>query len=160
MKVLVVSDTHGRQDSLRDVLYDVGGCDLLIHCGDTEGAEGEIMRMADCPCKIVAGNNDFFSSLPRELEFDIGGYAAWLCHGHNYGVSMGYENLLEEAMARGVDIVFFGHTHRPCIIRKNGIAMINPGSLSYPRQEGRLPSYCIMEIDREGEAHFTINYLE
>ena len=36
---------------------------------------------------------------------------------------------------------------------------LNPGSLSYPRQEGRQPSYAIMEIDREGKVHFTIAYL-
>ncbi len=28
------------------------------------------------------------------------------------------------------------------------IIAVNPGSLSYPRQEGRQPSYAIMEIDR------------
>ena len=39
------------------------------------------------------------------------------------------------------------------------IIAVNPGSLSYPRQEGRQPSYAIMEIDREEKVHFTIAYL-
>ena len=39
------------------------------------------------------------------------------------------------------------------------IIAVNPGSLTYPRQENRKPSYIIMELDREGKVHFTINYL-
>jgi len=158
-KVLIISDTHGNQDNLRTVIENAGEFDLLIHCGDVEGAEEEIMQMAGCPCRMVSGNCDFFSRLPKELEFEIEEYRIFLCHGHNYGTSMGYENLIEEASSRGAGIVFCGHTHKPCIIRRNGVILVNPGSLSYPRQDGRLPSYCIMDTDRQGEAHFTINYL-
>jgi hypothetical protein len=39
------------------------------------------------------------------------------------------------------------------------IIAVNPGSLTFPRQEGRRPSYILMELDEKGEAHFTINYL-
>ncbi len=159
MKILIISDTHGKHENLRQILFDVGDVDMLIHCGDTEGGEHAIMQMAGCPCRIVSGNNDFFSRLPAEEEFEIGKYKAFLTHGHYYGISMGYEKLLEEASFREADIAFFGHTHRPVVMKKNGIFLVNPGSVSYPRQEGRLPSYCIMELDREGEAHFTLNYL-
>lgn len=53
-----------------------------------------------------------------------------------------------------------GHTHRPYLEQDKGITVLNPGSLSYPRQEGRKPSYMIMDLDRNGEAHFTINYIK
>lgn len=53
----------------------------------------------------------------------------------------------------------FGHTHKPCLDMRKGITVLNPGSLSFPRQDGRRPSYMLMEIDREGEAHYTVNYL-
>ena len=36
---------------------------------------------------------------------------------------------------------------------------MNPGSLSYPRQEGKRPSYILMDIDDKGEAQFEIEYL-
>ena len=65
----------------------------------------------------------------------------------------------KEAIDRGVDIVLYGHTHRPVIDIDDDIIAVNPGSLSYPRQEGRQPSYAIMEIDRRGKVHFTIAYL-
>ncbi len=94
----------------------------------------------------MRGNNDFFSELPREEEFDIGKYHAFITHGHYYYVSMGCETIIEEGRSRGADIVMFGHTHRP-FFEKDGLTL-NPGSLSYPRQEGRKGSYMIMEMDR------------
>ena len=39
------------------------------------------------------------------------------------------------------------------------IIVINPGSLSYPRQEGRRATYVMMEIDKNGEAHFELEYV-
>ena len=47
----------------------------------------------------------------------------------------------------------------PVIDIDDDIIAVNPGSLSYPRQEGRRPSYIIMELDREGVAHYTVNYI-
>jgi hypothetical protein len=110
--------------------------------------------------KIVLGNNDFFSSLPRELVLDIGPYRVWVTHGHNYYVSMGNENIKREAMAREMDVVLYGHTHRPVIDTEGDVIAVNPGSISYPRQEGRLPSYVIMELDDMDELNFTVKYLE
>lgn len=45
----------------------------------------------------------------------------------------------------------FGHTHKPYLETKDGVTILNPGSLSYPRQEGRRPSYMIMDIDEAGK---------
>ena len=54
----------------------------------------------------------------------------------------------------------YGHTHKPEVDVDDEVTVVNPGSLSYPRQEGRLPSYVIMEIDDETqEVHYTIKYL-
>lgn len=158
MKILIVSDTHKKNDTYLNLLR-LHKPDMVIHCGDAEGAEYLLTEAADCPVHIVLGNNDFFSSLPRELELEIGKYKVWVTHGHNYYVSMGNETIKQEAVARGMDIVCYGHTHRPVVDRDDDIIAVNPGSLSYPRQENRRPSYVIMEIDKKGEAHFTIAYL-
>lgn len=158
MKVLIVSDTHRKNDVYLN-LVELHKPDLVIHCGDAEGAEYLLTEAADCPVHIVLGNNDFFSELPRELEIEVGGYKVWVTHGHNYYVSMGNETIKREAVARGVDIVCYGHTHRPVIDLDEEVVALNPGSLSYPRQENRRPSYIIMEIDAKGESHFTIAYV-
>ena len=158
MKILVVSDTHGRDGNLREVLEKVKPVDMLVHCGDVEGSEDYIEALAECPVHIVAGNNDFFSNLEREEEFFIGGYKVLLTHGHYYYVSLNTQAIRKEGRARGFDIVLFGHTHKPLVDVREDITLCNPGSLSYPRQEGRRPSYLIMELDKDGKLHYTVNY--
>ncbi len=159
MKILIVSDTHRRNDNLLQILEEMTDLDMLIHCGDVEGSEYTISECAGCPVEMVAGNNDFFSELPREKEFQIGQYRVWLTHGHSYYVSMGNELIKQEAVAKGVDIVMYGHTHRPVVEVEDDVIAINPGSLSYPRQDGRRPSYVMMEIGSDGEADFTLHFL-
>lgn len=160
MKILIVSDTHGHEKNLETVIEKTGPVDLFIHLGDIEGHEDYIEALAGCPVHMVSGNNDFFSDLPREEEFQLGRYRVLITHGHYYGVSVGTDRLKEEARSRNIDIVMYGHTHRPEIDIDDHVTVLNPGSLSYPRQWGRKPSYMLMEIDREGEAHYTINYIE
>ena len=160
MKILIVSDTHRYNENYLRVLEKVAPVDMVIHCGDIEGSEYAIAQSAGCPVQMVQGNNDFFSDLPREKEFLLGKYKVWLTHGHTYGVSVGYNLIKAEAIDRGVDIVMFGHSHKPVVDIDEEIIAINPGSLTYPRQEGRKPSFIIMELDKNGEAHFTINYVE
>jgi putative phosphoesterase len=160
MKILIVSDTHRKILYLEEVLGQVGAIDALIHLGDVEGQEEYIRTKLDCPAYIVCGNNDFFSNLPRELELELGGHRILLTHGHYYRVSMTTALLKDEAIARNCDIVMYGHTHKPEVRRESGVTLVNPGSLAYPRQENRKPSFILMEIDRKQEVHYTINYLE
>lgn len=159
MKILIVSDTHRHNENYIRVLERVAPVDMVIHCGDIEGSEYLIEESAGCPVEMVMGNNDFFSDLPREREFFIGKYKVWLTHGHNYYVSMNNEIIKQEAKERGIDIVMYGHSHRPVVDMGGEVIAVNPGSLTYPRQDGKRPSFIIMELDRKGEAHFTINYL-
>lgn len=158
MKVLIVSDTHRKNENYFEVV-NLEKPDMVIHCGDSEGSEYAIAEAAGCPAHIVMGNNDFFSTLPRELELDIGPYKVWVTHGHNYYVYMSNEHIRREALVRGMDIVMYGHTHKPVVDRSGKVIVVNPGSLSYPRQEGRRPSYVVMEMDEKDELSFQIKYL-
>ncbi|MBQ8558708.1 MAG: metallophosphoesterase [Tyzzerella sp.] len=159
MRILIVSDTHGSHCNLDEVLEREKDIDMLLHLGDVEGDDDYIEAVMECPVHIVAGNNDYFSYLPREKEIQIGKYKVFMTHGHNYYVSMSTERLKQAARQRGVDIVMYGHTHRPKIDVSDDVIVINPGSLSYPRQEGRKATYVIMEINRAGEAEFTLHYV-
>ena len=160
MRILIVSDTHRAHKNLEKLLEQVGRIDRMIHLGDAEGYEDVIAGLAGCRLDAVLGNNDFFSSLEREKVLQLGKYQALVTHGHDYYVSMGPDILIKEAASRGMDIVMFGHTHRPFLEHSRGIVALNPGSISYPRQEGRKPSYAVMEIDGSGEAHFSIHYMD
>ena len=159
MKVLIISDTHGRHTNLIKVLEQEEEIDLVIHLGDAEGCEDYIEELAGCPLEIVSGNSDFFSELDMEKELEVGKYRILITHGHYYNVNTGMEDIKREAKGRGCDIVMFGHTHRPLVDYDKKVIAINPGSLSYPRQEGKDPSYIIMEIKDNGEADFSIRYV-
>ncbi|SFK75054.1 hypothetical protein SAMN05216390_103104 [Lachnospiraceae bacterium KH1T2] len=159
MKILIVSDTHGKHENLREIINKVKPIDMLLHCGDVEDGEEIINELAGCETKIVAGNNDFFSALPRELEFDVEGYHVFMTHGNIYNIALGPERIAEEGASRNADIVLCGHTHKPMVGNVDGIKVINPGSVSYPRQEGRRPSYVIWEFDQHGTPFFAVNYL-
>lgn len=159
MKVLIISDTHGRNAGLDEVWDAEKDVDMVIHLGDIEGGEIHLDTLYYCPIHMVKGNNDYFSDLPMEKEIKIGKYRALITHGHQYRVSLGPEHLITEGKLRGVDIVMHGHTHRPYLDKKSGIIVLNPGSLTYPRQEGRRPAYMIMEINSAGELSFEQKFL-
>lgn len=160
MRVLVVSDTHGREENLQRVLTKIGMPDCLIHLGDSEGGEERIREMITCPLHIVAGNCDFFSRLPSTKLIELAGSRILLTHGHYYYVSVGTRDLVEEARTNGCNIAMFGHTHRPFLDQSDsGITVLNPGSLSFPRQEGRRPSYVLMTLEEKCAPEFSIHYI-
>ena len=83
MKVLIVSDTHGRHAGIEEAIQREFPFQRLIHLGDAEGYEDYIADLAECPIDIVSGNNDFFSDLPDEkiVFIDDFGYGDLGCYG-------------------------------------------------------------------------------
>lgn len=160
MRILVVSDTHKSHGNLERALEETGHIDMMIHLGDVEGKEDYIEALVSCPVHIVSGNNDFFSHLPWEEEFFIGEHHVFITHGHGYFVGMGEERLKSEARGRGADIVMYGHTHMPSLTIESDLVTLNPGSIAYPRQKGRKPSYIVMQMDQEGKIDYKIHYIE
>ena len=126
----------------------VPDADMLIHLGDVEDDADYIEAIFECPTHIVGGNNDFFSRLPREEEFELEGHHIFITHGHAYYVSMGEAHLQEEARRRGADIVMYGHTHVPALTIDADLVTLNPGSLTYPRQQGRQATYMVMKLEK------------
>ncbi|MCI9123610.1 MAG: metallophosphoesterase [Eubacterium sp.] len=159
MRVLVISDTHGYHENLDEVLSRERPYERVIHLGDIEGAQDYIESAAGCPVEAVRGNNDFFSDLPDEQIIELAGKRIFMTHGHYYYVSAGVEFLIREARGRDVDLVMFGHTHCPLVRQEGGLWVLNPGSLSYPRQDGHAPSYLIMEWEENGEPEIFLNFL-
>ena len=154
MRILLVSDTHRHNDNYLRVLKRVGKIDMVIHCGDSEGSEYILSEAAPCPFYIVTGNNDFFSNLPREEEISVAGHKILVTHGHTYGVHRGYDMLVEAAKAGGYDVVMFGHIHMPVFERHGDVTVINPGSISFPRQRSRVKTYGILTVDDVGDFRF------
>ncbi len=163
-RVLIISDTHGYSNDVEKLLRKVKPIDLLIHCGDVSGDEDYIRacaaEIAECPCVIVQGNNDFWGDLPREEVIMVAGQKILVAHGHRFGISYETTALKKHAKELGADIVCCGHTHVPMIDnRDKPLLLINPGSLALPRQSGREGSYAMLELDETGFRYAWINYL-
>ncbi len=126
MKILIVSDTHKKNENYFKVL-EMHHPDMVIHCGDAEGSEYALSSAAECPVYIVLGNNDFFRICPERSHWISDPIKVWVTHGHNYYVSMGNETIKKEAIDRGADIVLYGHTHRPVIDIDDDIIAGEPG---------------------------------
>lgn len=160
MKILIVSDTHGNERNFERALMRTYPVDMVFHLGDLEGGEEYIESICTCPVHMVSGNNDFFSSAPSEKIVEVCGFRIFMTHGHRYGGGHDLKRLREAAANHKCDFAFFGHIHQPLIDEDGDILVLNPGSLTYPRQSGHHPSYIVMEIDLDGDVDFSINYLD
>ena len=148
-----------KPEDLEKVLEKESPIDAMVHLGDVEGSEDYIRILTDAPVYMVAGNNDFYTDLPGQAVIDLDGYRAFITHGHGYHVSYSPNRLVAEALHRNAQIAMYGHTHVPHLEQVEGVIVLNPGSLSYPRQAGREPSYIIMETTPDKQVHFDIRYL-
>lgn len=160
MRILVISDSHGKNDDVKQVLEQVGPIDMFIHLGDIERGPDYIRELADCETHMIAGNNDYDIELPGSDSFMIADKKVFITHGHRFYVGMGMEHLKAYARENGYDIAMFGHTHVPFLEIEEDLTVLNPGSISYPRQDGRKHTYMLIEVDREGEFHYSQGILK
>ncbi len=158
--ILIVSDSHGRNDNLHTIVKRFPHLDMMLHLGDSQCPNSELEHIAGCPVEIVRGNCDWNSQNPALRVFDIDGLRIFMTHGHNYSVNYSLIRLVQAAREQQASIAMFGHTHIPIIDEQSGdVTVINPGSITLPRQEGHCPSFINMEIDDYGVPHFNLGYL-
>ncbi len=154
MKILVLSDSHGRSDLLLRAVELCGDADALLHLGDGY-RDVKYSSFPEEKCFLVRGNGEDWGPLacndiPRELLLDFEGVKVLMLHGHKpYNVKYGadFERMIAYAADKDADILLFGHTHstfnktytegtpicgRP--LTKN-ITVFNPGSVGEPRFE-------------------------
>lgn len=151
MKILVISDSHTYSGNIFKVLQRVTDIDMLIHLGDGEREFKSIKEMyPKIKMYYVAGNCDYNSSSPNELvipvDFNLKIFAT---HGHRYYVKYSLEAIKSSAIENRCSIVLFGHTHKRLEKYEDGLYILNPGSISCPRDEKK-PSYGIIEITKSG----------
>ena len=143
MKILVLSDTHGKINFAVDMIKKQNP-DMIIHLGDlVRDAEDLLTVFKDIKMENVAGNNDFYIKMPSEKIIIIQNKKILLTHGHNYKIKHGLDDLIIKGQKEEVDIVLFGHTHRTYESIENNILYFNPGSLTLPYEK---PSYGLIEI--------------
>ena len=140
MTILVFSDSHGNYRPMERALRRERP-DAVFHLGDG-GSELEKLAAAwpRLPLTCVKGNCDTGSSLPEHAAVDLEGFRFFLTHGHNYSVRFSLDRLLLAAQLAGADAALFGHTHVQVCETRQGMRVLNPGSI------GKLGQYAVIEI--------------
>ena len=150
MKILVMSDSHGRRDLVMKCIQQHPDVQVVMHLGDLVRDIADMEQsFPDKRFYYVRGNCDFGSDVPAERLVTLEGTGILLTHGHAHGVKYGPEGLVGCARKKEAKIALFGHTHVPCNEYHNGIYVLNPGSLAQPRDCSRASSGLI-EITPKG----------
>ena len=151
MKILVLSDTHGKLDKVYQVFRKLNNIDMIIHCGDKVRDAETLEDTLGIPVVGVKGNCDGCSVSEQGKSWklvDTPYGKIFVTHGHLEGVSFDVSKLLYKAEELGCVAACFGHTHVAVCEDYDGIMLINPGSLSQPR-DGSSGSYVIIHSTEE-----------
>ncbi|HAG13554.1 MAG TPA: metallophosphoesterase [Ruminococcus sp.] len=149
MQILVLSDTHGRYDLLRKVIFEHDSADMIVHCGDGEyETERFLQEHPEFIPRVlqVRGNCDHDPAIPLSRLIPLPfGHKALALHGHQYLSDEFPENLVRLAHVNGADLVLFGHTHQRLDRYTDGVHLFNPGSTTQPRDPFS-PSFGLIDI--------------
>ena len=127
----LIADTHLPRGSRRlstACLSALGAADVILHAGDikTEAALAQLRRLGNV--EAVCGNADeppLHASLPERLVVDVGEARVGVVHdgGRRSGR---HARLL--GWFPGCDVIVYGHTHMPELVRIGRTWIVNPGS--------------------------------
>ncbi|MEO4052043.1 metallophosphoesterase [Solibacillus sp. CAU 1738] len=144
MKLLIMSDTHGDAEVIRQVRDFHTDVEAIIHCGDSElpydhpYLEGVARVRGNCD-----RNDDRF---PDELLLELGKTKIFVTHGHLFNVKSSLLSLTYRAKELDANICCFGHSHLLGAEMIDDILFINPGSLLKPRGRDD-KSYVLVNIE-------------
>lgn len=150
MKVLVISDTHGKTQRVGHLIQMLRpyGLTHILHAGDYITDTLELQKQyPDLTIEGVPGNCDFRDhGIERHRLIEVGGVPIFLTHGDKHHVKYDYDELYIDAVAHEAKIAIFGHTHSAFKEKREDIVLLNPGSLTQPR-DTTYPSFAILEIE-------------
>lgn len=146
MRILVVSDTHRDAFSLRAAILKQPKAEVVIHLGDgAEEAAAARDSFRDRMFLLVRGNCDWGSTLPAEEMTRLAGKNIFYTHGYTYNVKYGMYEIVSAARGQKADVLLFGHTHEALTEYRDGLYIMNPGSLC-----GSGGTYGILDITPAG----------
>ena len=167
MRVLIVSDSHNKEENLFKIFRNET-FDAVAFLGDVEYGEERVRDYLEkthpgCPIRFVKGNCDDHTDFDISAVVNYGGVKVFMTHGHQFFVRMGRESLAAEAAKEGCSYALFGHLHIPIKEEVMSVICFNPGSVSEPRNEDKRATYGIMDIRSSEEVellHYYIDELE
>ncbi|MDE3103540.1 MAG: metallophosphoesterase family protein [Acidobacteriota bacterium] len=142
MRLGVISDTHGL---LRpEALAALRGVDHLLHAGDVGDPEILYTLATLAPVTAVRGNIDVAgpcANLPATEMIELDGHTVYMLHIREE------LDLLPEAA--GVQLLVYGHSHRPALESRNGVLYLNPGSAG-PRRFQLPVTVALVDLTADG----------
>ncbi len=154
MKLIVISDAHGKANRITKAVNKHSDSDYLFYLGDQVADLQKAKNNFETELNIayVKGNCDFSTQAPVEKIITLGDKKIFLTHGHKYSLKWAKTKLYYRSQEIGADIILFGHTHRRYAKNELGQLFFNPGSITSPR-DNKSASYGIIEI-KEGEVKY------
>ncbi|MBP2626813.1 MAG: phosphodiesterase, family [Firmicutes bacterium] len=146
MRIGVISDTHGDQATIRQVVKMLSNVDMWLHAGDYSQDAECLRNLVTVPVISAKGNCDGNTTAKIDEFVEVGDHRIWLTHGHHYGVKKSTQELVRWGKQYEVNVVIYGHTHVPDNQWHEGILIFNPGS-AY----GSHATYGILDIDDEAQ---------
>jgi putative phosphoesterase len=144
MRIGVLSDTHGL---LRpEVLPALAGVDHILHAGDVGNPDILDALGGIAPVTAIRGNIDIYGpcvELPPTEAFELGGRLIYMVH------SIADLDIVPNAA--GVELVIYGHSHRPSVETRGGVIYLNPGSAG-PRRFDLPVTLALVEVAAEPPA--------
>ena len=137
MKVVgLISDTHipTRANAIPPRVFEVFvGSNLIMHAGDLIQLRvlSDLERLA--PIVAVYGNMDepdVRDRLPKMESVEVCNWKIGVIH--NPGALWGTRRMKRVAKQNKLDVLVFGHTHRPAVRQEEVVLFINPGSPTNP----------------------------
>lgn len=144
MKLLVVSDSHGRVQNILSAI-EKETPDKIIFAGDglrdfEKIEEGEFLTFPNTLDSVsgvdekiikVAGNCDYFyNEAPLTTIKDFGAVRTFITHGHLFKAKFGLGGICKEAKLSNCKLAIFGHTHSQHFENIEDITLVNPGSIA------------------------------
>lgn len=134
MKIGVISDTHV-PDKARQIpqkiLDDFKTVDMIIHAGDlVEPGVLEQLRSVCPDVRAVFGNMDPFelrARLPKKEIIQAEKFRVGVAHGYGHPDNL-IDLMKKEFKNDKVDLIIFGHSHKPFNEKIDNIHYFNPGS--------------------------------
>ena len=155
MKIGVIADTHVRElnDLPRKLVEALMSVDMIVHAGDYTHKRllDELKTLG--AFKGVYGNTD-----PKEIRIELPAVNLFKVEGFKIGVTHPAEGgspvRMEERIRKKfneIDIIIYGHSHKPRNVTVNDVLYFNPGS---PTDSSRVPfkSFGILKIGKRIEA--------
>ncbi len=126
----VVSDTHLPDASPLPLklLSELENMDIIIHLGDFCDLQTFKDFQKIAPVLAVSGNMDspeLKTLLPAKKNIEIQGYNLGLVHG--WGPAKNLEKRVAKVFT-DVDLILYGHSHKPLFTKIDNIFVFNPGS--------------------------------